>query len=132
MFGTCTQEKVIKFIDVGLSKSEIVKLCSPAEKKPARQISAPANTKPPLKAKVAQYLKGNLADLNGIWTIEAICEPYSVTSDNIIVKNGKFSGILDGGDDYLYTRGDIDKDGTISGYGDGTYVSGELKGKIGD
>jgi hypothetical protein len=33
LFGTCTQDRVIKFIDVGLTKSEIVQLCAlPAKK----------------------------------------------------------------------------------------------------
>ncbi|MBT3992029.1 MAG: hypothetical protein HON14_15475 [Rhodospirillaceae bacterium] len=139
LFGICTQDKVIKFIDAGLTKGEIVKLCSTANAAKAKTtVKKPQPAK--VQTKIAKIvtpepvkaLRGNLAALNGIWTMDVICEPASAYAHNVEVKNGKFIGVLDAGADALHIMGQIEKDGTLSGYGTGTYVLGEISGKITD
>lgn len=125
LFGSCSQEKVIKFIDVGLSKDEIVQLCrsvnTGTEKPTSRAI-----------AKVKRNSRGDLKALNGKWAMDADCPPHSAYATDIVVNNGKFSSILDGGDDTLNVIGTIDKNGRIDAYGTGTYVLGEITGRVTD
>ncbi len=136
LFGNCTQDKVIKLIDAGLSKKEIVNLCSADGNKTTRRASpsAKANPAPKVNSKknTSRKLENTLAALNGVWTLDAKCEPFSGDGAEIVVKNGKFTGWLNGGEDSLYLLGDIEKDGTVNGYGTGTWVLGEFTGKITD
>ena len=82
-FNACTQDKIIKFIDAGLNKGEIVKLCSSSE----NTLSAGnLKSKPRINeiAQTGQNTRGNLAALNGNWLMETVCEPYSGSGENFV------------------------------------------------
>ncbi|GEM_PF-2012578 len=154
-FGTCTRDQVLKFIDLGLGKHEIVKLCTQPQKsstkveapKPTvkpKPVAATPKPKPKPKPqpmarpaakrvkKITVALKGNLSDLDGTWSMASVCSPYSGHAEDIVMRSGNFTGTLHGGDDSLGLRGSVGKDGKFHAYGNGTHVFAEFNGTITD
>jgi hypothetical protein len=146
-FGSCTRDQVLKFIDVGLSKNEIVNLCTQPQKsntkteapkpvvrpKPVVSRAKPKpRPKPIIKKTVAVALKGKLSDLDGTWSMNSVCSPYSGYAEDIVVRSGNFTGTLHGGGDSLGLRGSVSKDGKFQAYGNGTHVFAEFNGTITD
>ena len=72
LFGTCTQDRVLKFIDVGLTKSEIVQLCALPAKKQSTASNQPVKK---TTQRAQKKLRGNLAVLNGVWMMDIVCDP---------------------------------------------------------
>ncbi len=150
-FGTCTRDQVLKFIDVGLGKHEIVNLCTQPQNSGTKvEVSKPkpvvAKPNPQLQPKpkiiarrpakpakiVSAALKGKLSDLDGTWSMNSVCSPYSGYAEDIVIRSGNLSGTLHGGEDSLGLRGSISKDGKFHAYGNGTHVFAEFNGTITD
>lgn len=82
-------EEIIKLIDAGYTKEDIMKMSEPAEEKPAEEkpaVEKPAEEKPDTQAAILAELQQMRKSINAMNIMNSGTTEQAVTTDDILMK----------------------------------------------